>query len=239
MKIVVVRNVLGDNERRAARLRKKFAAGRSLVVNLLGSPGAGKTALLERLIPMLRRRRLSVAVIEGDIATSYDAERIEQAGAPAVQITTRGVCHLDAAMVGAALRKLGKLPDVLFIENVGNLVCPAAFALGESERLVVLSVPEGDDKPEKYPEAFAGASALVINKLDLGAHCKFNKARAVLAARSVNPALAVFETSCADGFGLGELAAWLIARRAAALGLHRPAAGTGPLATRRPGRYNP
>jgi len=227
MRIVVVKRVLGDNERRAARLRQRFAAGRCLAVNLLGSPGAGKTALLERLIPMLRRRRLSVAVIEGDIATTRDAERIEKAGAPAVQVTTRGVCHLDAAMVGAALRKLGRLPDVLFIENVGNLVCPAAFALGESERLVVLSVPEGDDKPDKYPAAFAGASAVVINKLDLAAYCKFNKARAVLAARSVNPALAVFETSCADGFGLRELAEWLLARRASALALRRPAASTG------------
>jgi hydrogenase nickel incorporation protein HypB len=218
MRIVVVKRVLGANDRRAAGLRKKFAAGRCLAVNLLGSPGAGKTALLERLIPMLRRRRLSVAVIEGDIATTRDAERIEKAGAPAVQVTTRGVCHLDAAMVGAALRKLGRLPDMLFIENVGNLVCPAAFALGERERLVVLSVPEGDDKPDKYPEAFASASAMVINKLDLATHCKFNKARAVLAARSVNPGLAVFETSCADGFGLAELAEWLLSRRAAALG---------------------
>jgi hydrogenase nickel incorporation protein HypB len=218
MKIVVVRKVLGDNDRRAAALRRKFARARCFAVNLLGSPGSGKTALLERLIPRLRRRRLSVAVIEGDIATALDARRIEAAGAPAVQISTRGVCHLDAGMIAAAVRRLRRLPEMLFIENVGNLVCPAAFDLGEAERLVVLSVPEGDEKPEKYPEAFAGASALVINKLDLGPHCKFNRARAVLAARSVNPKLAVFETSCADGFGVGELAAWLLARRSAALG---------------------
>jgi hydrogenase nickel incorporation protein HypB len=222
MKIVVVKNVLGDNQRRAAALKRRFEKSRCLAVNILGSPGAGKTALLERLIPLLRRRRLSVAVIEGDIATTYDAARIEKAGAPAVQITTQGVCHLNAAMIGSALGKLGKkLPEILFIENVGNLVCPAAFELGEAERLVVLSVPEGDDKPAKYPEAFAGASALVINKLDLGTHCRFNKARAVLAARSVNPRLAVFETSCADGYGIGELAQWLAARRAAAFGPKR------------------
>jgi hydrogenase nickel incorporation protein HypB len=216
MKIVVVKNVLGDNDRRAAALKKKFLQARCLAVNVLGSPGAGKTALLERLVPALKRRRLSVAVIEGDVATTYDAARIEKAGAPAVQITTKGVCHLNAAMIGSALAKLGRLPDVLFIENVGNLVCPAAFELGEAERMVVLSVPEGDDKPAKYPEAFAGASVMVVNKLDLATHCRFNKARAILAARSVNPGLAVFETSCADGYGVAELVEWLVARRAAA-----------------------
>ena len=218
MKIVVVKSVLGDNERRAAALKRKFVKGRCLAVNILGSPGAGKTSLLERLLPALRKRRLSAAVIEGDIATANDARRIEKAGAPAVQITTQGVCHLNAAMIGSALRKLGKLPEILFIENVGNLVCPAAFELGEAERIVVLSVPEGDDKPAKYPEAFSGASALVVNKLDLAAHCRFNKARAILAARSVNPRLAVFETSCADGYGIAELAEWLAARREAAFG---------------------
>jgi hydrogenase nickel incorporation protein HypB len=218
MRIVVARSVLGANDRRAAALRRKFARARAFAVNLLGSPGSGKTALLERLIPVLRRRRLSVAVIEGDIATTLDAERIEAAGAPAVQVSTRGVCHLDAGMIAAALRKLGRLPELLFIENVGNLVCPAAFDLGEAERLVVLSIPEGDEKPLKYPEAFAGASALVINKLDLGTHCKFNRAQAVMAARSVNPGLAVFETSCANGYGIKDLADWLLARRSAALG---------------------
>ncbi|HOX07403.1 MAG TPA: hydrogenase nickel incorporation protein HypB [Planctomycetota bacterium] len=218
MKIVVVKNVLGHNARRAAALKRRFLQARCLAVNILGSPGAGKTSLLEKLIPVLKRRRLSVAVIEGDIATANDARRIEKAGAPAVQITTQGVCHLNAAMIDSALRRLGKLPDVLFIENVGNLVCPAAFELGEAERLVVLSVPEGDDKPAKYPEAFAGASAMVLNKLDLGAHCRFNRAKAILAARSVNPGLAVFETSCADCRGIPELAAWLTERRAAAFG---------------------
>jgi hydrogenase nickel incorporation protein HypB len=213
MKIVLVRKVLGDNDCRAAKLRKCFARAGVLAVNLLGSPGSGKTALLERLIPLLKQRKVSTAVIEGDIATTLDAERIERAGARAVQVATGGVCHLDAAMVAAALKKLGKLPAILFIENVGNLVCPAAFDLGEAERVVVLSVPEGDDKPAKYPEAFAGASAVVVNKLDLAAHCRFNKARAILAARSVNPRLAVFETSCATGFGLRDLADWLIARQ--------------------------
>lgn len=226
MKIVIVKKILGDNDRRAARLRKLFARANVLAVNLLGSPGAGKTSLLEKLVPLLRKRGVSAAVIEGDIATTLDARRIERAGAPAVQITTRGVCHLDAAMVGEAAGRLGKLPDILFVENVGNLVCPAAFDLGESERIVVLSVPEGDDKPAKYPEAFAGASALVLTKLDLAAHCKFRRSRAVLSARSANPRVAVFETSCATGFGLEDLADWLVARRA----------GAGPAKGQRAGR---
>jgi hydrogenase nickel incorporation protein HypB len=121
-------------------------------------------------------------------------------------------------MVGAALKKLGRLPEILFIENVGNLVCPAAFDLGETERVVLVSLPEGDDKPEKYPEAFAGASALVINKTDLRRACQFSTARAVLAARSINPALAVFETSCRTGRGLDGFADWLVGRRAARFG---------------------
>jgi hydrogenase nickel incorporation protein HypB len=121
-------------------------------------------------------------------------------------------------MVASAVRRLGALPAILLIENVGNLVCPAAFDLGESERVVLVSVPEGDDKPEKYPEAFAGASALVINKTDLRTVCRFRIPRAVLAARAVNPALAVFETSCRTGRGLDELADWLLARREARFG---------------------
>jgi hydrogenase nickel incorporation protein HypB len=213
VKVFVARNVLRRNQDRAGALRQRFERRRTLAVNLISAPGSGKTALIERLIPMLRRRKLSVGVVEGDVATTNDAERIEAAGAPVVQVTTAGVCHLDAGMVSGALRRLGKLPDVLLIENVGNLVCPAAFDLGETERIVVVSVPEGDDKPEKYPEAFAGSTALIINKTDLRTVCGFRISRAVLAARSINPRLAVFETSCRSGRGLGELADWLAARR--------------------------
>ncbi len=213
MKVVTVRQLLGDNDRRAAALRRKFTASKTLAVNLLSSPGSGKTSLIERLIPLLRGKGLSVAVVEGDVATTNDAERIEAAGAPAVQVTTGGVCHLDAGMVAAACRRLGRLPEVLFIENVGNLVCPAAFDLGESERVVMVSVPEGDDKPEKYPAAFAGASALVVNKMDLRGACRFRLARAVLAARVINPSIAVFETSCKSRQGVAVFAQWLLARR--------------------------
>ncbi len=213
MKVVVVRNILGDNQKRAARLRSKFARAGCLAINLLSAPGSGKTSLIEKLVPRLKKRGVSVAVVEGDVATTNDAERVEAAGAPAVQVTTSGACHLDAAMVGAAVRKLGSLPDILFIENVGNLVCPAAFDVGESERVVVVSVPEGDDKPEKYPDAFVGSAAMVINKLDLRGPCRFSISRAVLAARSVNPRLAVFETSCRSGTGLPRLAEWLLASR--------------------------
>jgi hydrogenase nickel incorporation protein HypB len=219
MKIVVVKRILGDNDRRAAALRRKFRRAGTLAVNLISSPGSGKTALIERLVPELRRRGVSVAVIEGDVATTNDAERVEAAGAPAVQVTTSGVCHLNAAMVAAAVRRLEKLPQILFIENVGNLVCPAAFDVGEAERLVLVSLPEGDDKPEKYPEAFAGAGAMVINKTDLAAGCRFRVSRAVLAGRSVNPRLAVFETSCRSGGGIRALAGWLVARREERFGL--------------------
>ena len=213
MKVVVVRNILGDNEKRAARLRSRFTRAGCLAVNLLSAPGSGKTSLIEKLIPRLQKCGVSVAVVEGDVATTNDAERVEAAGAPAVQVTTSGACHLDAAMVASAVRKLGELPDILFIENVGNLVCPAAFDVGESDRLVVVSVPEGDDKPEKYPDAFVGSAGLVINKTDLRGPCRFRISRAVLAARSVNPRLAVFETSCRTGTGLAQLAEWLLARR--------------------------
>ena len=213
MKVVVVKNVLGYNDRRAAKLRRKFEAAGTLAVNLMSSPGSGKTSLAEKLIPALRKRGASVAVIEGDCATTNDAERIEAAGAPAVQVTTSGICHLDAGMVAAACRKLGRLPDILFIENVGNLVCPAAFDVGEAERVVLVSVPEGDDKPEKYPEAFSEATGFVVNKIDLRGACRFSIQRAVRAARAINPAMAVFETSCRTGGGIGQLADWLVQRR--------------------------
>jgi hydrogenase nickel incorporation protein HypB len=184
-------------------------------VYLISAPGSGKTALIERLVPLLRARKVSVAVVEGDCATTNDAERVEAVGAPAVQVTTAGVCHLDAAMVESACRRLRRLPDLLFVENVGNLVCPAAFDVGEAERLVLVSIPEGDDKPEKYPDVLAAASALVINKTDLLGVCRFSVARAVLAARAVRPDLAVFETSCRSGRGLAGLADWLVERRIA------------------------
>jgi hydrogenase nickel incorporation protein HypB len=230
VKVVVVRNVLKRNQVRAATLRRRFAEAGTLAVNLISSPGSGKTSLIEGLIRMLRVRGVGVGVIEGDVATTNDAERIAAVGAPVVQVTTSGACHIDAGMGGAALKKLGRLPEVLFIENVGNLVCPAAFDLGESERVVLVSLPEGDDKPEKYPEAFAEASALVINKTDLRRACDFKTARAVLAARSINPALAVFETSCRTGRGLDGLAEWLIGRRVARF---EPAAAPAPAGARK------
>ncbi len=233
MKVVVVKNILGHNDRRARALRKKFEAARTLAVNLISSPGSGKTSLIEKLVPVLRKCGVSVAVVEGDCATTNDAERVEAAGAPAVQVTTSGACHLDAAMVTAAVRKLGKLPDILFIENVGNLVCPAAFDVGENERVVVVSLPEGDDKPEKYPEAFAEAAAMIINKTDLRVACRFKVARAVLAARSVNPRLAVIETSCRNGRGIDKLAAWLLAKREARFGEEKKPVKAKPRAKKR------
>jgi hydrogenase nickel incorporation protein HypB len=159
--------MLRDNDQRAAHNRQHFDEAGILVVNLMSSPGSGKTRLLEATIRALRGR-LSVAVIEGDLATENDARRIRATGAPAVQITTGNACHLDAAMVHGALHSLdlGGI-DVLFIENVGNLVCPAAFDLGQHRNVVLLSVTEGDDKPEKYPVMFRAADLMVVTKVDL------------------------------------------------------------------------
>jgi len=172
----------------------------------VSSPGSGKTSLLARTIEALRGE-LPIAVIEGDQQTANDAERIRAAGAPAVQINTGKGCHLDAHMVGHAAHDL-PLADggLLLIENVGNLVCPAAFDLGEAHKVVVLSVTEGEDKPVKYPDMFAAADVLLLNKIDLLPHVDFDVARALAYARQVNPGIRVFELSARSGQGL---AAWL------------------------------
>jgi hydrogenase nickel incorporation protein HypB len=218
VKVVVVKNILGHNDRRAASLRCRFKESRTLAVNLLSSPGSGKTSLIEKLIPSLKKAGLSVAVIEGDCATTNDARRIEAAGAPAVQVVTSGMCHLDAGMVEEACAKIKELPDVLFIENVGNLVCPAAFDLGEDLRMVLVSVPEGDDKPEKYPKAFLDASALVINKVDLKKHCKFRVNFATRCALTINSRLSIFKTSCATNTGIDKVSKWLQSKHAELFG---------------------
>jgi hydrogenase nickel incorporation protein HypB len=176
---------------------------------MMSSPGAGKTTLLERTIERLRGR-LTLGVIEGDIETTADAERIERAGAETVQINTRGACHLEARMVGAALDQLDLAGvDLLVIENVGNLVCPAAWNLGEDARVVLASTTEGDDKPAKYPQMFAAADALVVNKLDLLPYVDYDMAKVRRYALAVNPRLRVFELSCRTGEGLDSWCEWL------------------------------
>lgn len=166
--VAVLQNLLQDNDRQAAHNRQHFAAHGTRVFNLMSSPGSGKTALLEVTIEQLLARGLKVAVIEGDLETENDAVRLRRKGVPVVQITTGMACHLDAQMIHHAWQSLSADPvDILFIENVGNLVCPASFDLGQHHNVVLLSVPEGDDKPEKYPVMFRMAEAMLITKADL------------------------------------------------------------------------
>jgi hydrogenase nickel incorporation protein HypB len=209
MKISVVKNILEANERLAEENRLRFSQNRLLVINLMSSPGAGKTSLLEKTIQALKDD-FRVGVVEGDIQSTYDAERIGQTGAPVVQINTGGACHLDSNMVQEALKSLdlGKL-DLLFIENVGNLVCPAEFNLGEDFKVMILSVTEGDDKPLKYPLMFHESKVLLINKVDLLPFCDCNPGLIEERARKINPKLNIFRISCRTGEGLAHWTGWL------------------------------
>jgi hydrogenase nickel incorporation protein HypB len=207
--ISVARDVLASNKQAAAAIRAELRARGILGVNLLSSPGSGKTTLLEALADRFRGR-YRLAVIEGDIETERDAERIRAKGVPAWQITTGGACHLEAKMVGKVLGEVPAEIDFLFIENVGNLVCPASYDLGEDVRLVLLSTPEGDDKPAKYPAAFLSADALVLTKSDLLPHLPFDPRKAAAEAQAIKPALEVFQVSALCGEGLDELAAYLL-----------------------------
>jgi hydrogenase nickel incorporation protein HypB len=206
MEIKVLRNILEANDALAAENRRLLDRHGVAALNLMSSPGAGKTTLLERTLDALKAE-LSMAVIEGDIATRYDADRIGRHGVPVLQINTGGACHLDANMVRRALDELPVAGlDLLFIENVGNLVCPADFALGEDAKVTVLSVTEGDDKPEKYPAMFQASSALVINKIDLLPYTDFDLAAAMRRSLELNPRLTIFPLSCRTMEGF---AAWL------------------------------
>jgi hydrogenase nickel incorporation protein HypB len=195
MHIVAATKILKANDQLAEENRAKLNSAKVLAVNIVGSPGCGKTTLLESLLRPLKGTPAS-AVIEGDIAGSIDAQRIEALGIPAVQINTDGACHLDANMIASALRGLDlESLDLVFIENVGNLVCTAGFDLGEHVRIVVLSVSEGDDKLVKYPAIFQGSDALFITKTDLLPHVKFNVDRAIADMKRLAPKAAVFQVS--------------------------------------------
>ncbi len=207
--IQVERDILGKNNAIAADNRARFLADDLLVFNLVSSPGAGKTSLLVRTVSDLKGSR-AVGVIEGDQQTSNDAERIRATGVPAIQINTGKGCHLDAAMVSDAYRRLPQLKGgILFIENVGNLVCPAAFDLGEACKIVVFSTTEGEDKPLKYPDMFAASALMLINKIDLAPVLDFDLAQTIEYARRVNPKIEVLTVSARTGEGLSAFYAWI------------------------------
>lgn len=209
MKISVVKDILDANERIAEENRLRFKENQILVINLMSSPGSGKTTLLEKTIEALKNK-IRIGVIEGDIQSTYDAERIQKTGAPVVQINTGGACHLDGNMIREALGKMDlKDLDILFIENVGNLVCPASFNLGENFKVAILSVAEGDDKPLKYPLIFQASRALIINKMDLLPFCDCNPALIEERALKINPQLAIFRVSLRTGDGLEKWIDWV------------------------------
>lgn len=211
----VRKNLLKKNDELARQLRGRFLAEGMLVVSLVSSPGTGKTAFLKRTLSELRQRGLIVAALVGDLATDNDARRLAESGAPVRQITTDGCCHLEAEMVATHLREwsLGHC-DILFIENVGNLVCTASYDLGESIRAVFLSTTEGEDKPLKYPTLFNSADVAVITKMDLAAACDFDRATAHESILSVRPGMRIFETSAKTGEGMEEWLEFIVASRA-------------------------
>jgi len=209
MEIKVVRNILEANEVIASQSRTIFAEKGIYVLNLMGSPGAGKTTLLEQTVEHLKDKN-RIAVIEGDIATSRDAERIAHHAIPAVQINTGGACHLDGNMVRGALKEfdLNQI-DLLIVENVGNLVCPAEFNIGENDKVMIISVTEGDDKPQKYPLMFQVSTVLLLNKIDLLPYLDFDMERFQGDALKVNPKLKIMAISCKTGEGLDTWFEWI------------------------------
>lgn len=211
--VQIERDILGKNDGYAARNRSLLAERGILALNLVSSPGSGKTTLLVRMISDLKDR-FPIAVIEGDQQTANDADRIRETGAPAIQVNTGKGCHLDAHMVGHAMEELPlEAGGFLFVENVGNLVCPAAFDLGEAHKVAILSVTEGEDKPLKYPDMFAAADVMLLTKTDLLPHLDFDVERCLDYARRINPKIEVFRLSAKTGDGLAGWYGWLEAAR--------------------------
>lgn len=209
MKINVVSKILEANEKLAKENRKLFEQNETFVLNLMSAPGAGKTTLLVKTINSLMGE-LRIGVIEGDIQGTHDAEKIGSLGVPVVQINTGGACHLDANMISEALNDIDiKDIDILIIENVGNLVCPAEFNVGEHMKVMILSLSEGNDKPLKYPLMFQQSSALVINKIDLMPYVDADPEIIRKDSLSLNPALKIFDMSCKTGEGIEEWTGWL------------------------------
>ena len=209
MRVAVVKNILDANSRIAKENRKLFDDHNLTVINLMSSPGAGKTTLLEQMGRHFAGQ-MKIGVIEGDIQTTLDAERVAAAGLQAVQIETDGACHLDANMIQNALENMDLATlDLLIVENVGNLVCPAEFNVGENLKVMMLSVTEGDDKPYKYPLMFRESQVLLISKVDLLPHLRCDIEKIKEAARSINPDLIIFEISAYTGQGLDDWHNWI------------------------------
>ena len=208
MKVKVATKILEANDRIALENRRLFDEAGLFVINLMSAPGAGKTSVLEKTL--LQESGLNIGVIEGDIAGTDDAERIEKLNAPVVQINTGGACHLDANMIYEVLHDLPlKELDLLFIENVGNLVCPAEFKVGEDIKVMLLSITEGHDKPLKYPLMFQESSALLLNKIDLAPYLDVDIDKIKRDSLSLNPKLKIFEVSCKTGKGMPEWIEWI------------------------------
>ena len=210
--ITIAEDILGANEEKAKSNQNRLDQNGILAINIMSSPGAGKTSLILRTINRLKPK-VRIAVIEGDVASSIDAEKVNELGVAAVQINTAGGCHLDANMIENALNHLPlEDADLLFIENVGNLICPVEFALGEHRRVMLLSLPEGDDKPYKYPAMFADADVVLLNKIDLKPYLNFNIDAFQKAVTGLNPKVKIFPVSCQTGEGLEAWFSWLKAR---------------------------
>lgn len=210
--LTISENILGANEEKARRNQSRLDKHNTLAVNVMSAPGAGKTSLILQTISRLKQRT-RIAVIEGDVASTIDANKVHEQGVAAVQINTAGGCHLEANMIENALNNLplGDI-DLLLIENVGNLICPAEFALGEHKRVMLLSLPEGDDKPYKYPLMFAEADVVLINKIDLLPYLEFNIPAFRKAVIGLNPKAKILQVSCKTGEGLEDWFSWLLDR---------------------------
>jgi hydrogenase nickel incorporation protein HypB len=214
--VPVEKKVLNENQRIAEELRQRFAKGGTLCLNIISSPGSGKTTLLEKTLAGFNKQD-KVAVLTGDLQTENDARRLARYGFPVQQIVTGTVCHLDGRMIERALEPWAAAEiDLLLIENVGNLVCPSSYDLGEEAKIVVLSVTEGEDKPLKYPSIFSKAALMIVTKIDLLPYVPFNLEQAKANARQVHPGIEIIELSCQTGQGLDVWQQWLTQRRSAA-----------------------
>jgi len=210
--LTIKEDILGANEKKARSNQDRLDKHGILTINIMSSPGAGKTSLILQTINKLRPE-IRVAVIEGDVASQVDADKIHQQGVPIIQINIPGGCHLDANMIENALDNLPlKEVDLLIIENVGNLICPAEFDLGEHKRVILASMPEGDDKPYKYPLMFTEADVVLVNKLDLLPHLDFNVGHFCEGVTGLNPTVKIFQVSCKTGEGLEQWFSWLLAQ---------------------------